>query len=86
MYILFINSNDKCGIFFLLNLIIIVIKKNLSNPWVQLDPTQPMWVGLNFFFTHHGGLGQKISLTQPMHTLNGRYRQKHLVSTETFDI
>ena len=86
MYILFINSNDKCGIFFLLNLIIIVIKKILPNPWVQLDPTRPMWVGLNFFLTHHGGLGQKISLTQPMHTLNGRYRQKHLVSTETFDI
>ena len=54
--------------FFLLNLIIIVIKKNLSNPWVQLDPTQPMWVGLNFFFTHHGGLGQKIPSTQPIHT------------------
>ena len=34
--------------FFLLNLIIIVIKilkKNLSNPWVQ----QPMWVGLDLF-------------------------------------
>ena len=32
--------------FFLLNLIIIVIKK-LSNPWVQLDPTRPIWVGLD---------------------------------------
>ena len=43
------------------------------------------WVEF-FFLTHHRGLGQKISLTQPVHTLNGRYRQKHLVSTETFDI
>ena len=59
--------------FFLLNLIIIVIKK-LSNPWVQPDPcglgwTYVMsWVRLNFFLTHHGGFGQKIPLTQPMHT------------------
>ena len=42
-----------------------------------MDSTQPMWVGLDlcdglcwveFFLTHHGGLGQKISLTQLMHT------------------
>ena len=88
MYIFFINSNDKCDIFFLLNLIIIVIKKKFVQPMgsTRPNPTHIGWVGLNFFFTHHGGLGQKISLTQPMHTLNGRYRQKHLVSTETFDI
>ena len=58
--------------FFLLNLIIIIII--LSNLWVQSDPTWPMWVGLDlcdeldwveFFFIHHGGLGQKIPLTQP---------------------
>ena len=56
--------------FFLLNLIIIVIKK-LSNPWVQLDPyrlgwTYVMgWVGLGWIFY------QKISSTNPtwlMHT------------------
>ena len=32
----------------------------MSNPWVQLDLTDPCglgWVGLNFFLTHHGGLG-----------------------------
>ena len=66
MYILFINLVGRCYIFFfLLNLIIIVIKKI-----VQPDPTQPMWVGLGwtyvmswvgveFFLTHHGELGQK---------------------------
>ena len=32
-------------IFFLLNLII--IKKKLSNPWVQLDLTQFVWMGLD---------------------------------------
>ena len=65
MYILFINSGGKCDIFFLLNLIIIV-KKKLSNPWVQPNPC-----GLGrvkFFLTHHGGLGEKIPLTRPMHT------------------
>ena len=60
MYILFINSGGMCNIFFLLNLIIIIYKKSCS--------TQPMWVGLNFFLTHHGGLGHKISSTQPIHT------------------
>ena len=43
------------------------------------NPTQPDpcglgwtyvmgWIGLNFFLTHHGGLGQKIPSTRPMHT------------------
>ena len=41
-----------------------------------MGSTQPMWVGLDlcdglgwveFFLTHHGGLGQKTS-TLPMHT------------------
>ena len=78
MYILFINSYGKCDIFFLFNLIIIVIKKIVQpmgstrpNPthvgWVGLDWTYVMgWVGLGwveFFLTHHGGLGQKISST-----------------------
>ena len=39
-----------------------------------MDSTRPMWVGLGwiyvmgwveFFLTHHGGLGQKILSTQP---------------------
>ena len=47
--------------FFLLNLIIIII-------YIKSCSTQPMWVGLNFFLTHHGGFGQKIPLTQPIHT------------------
>ena len=41
----------------------IVIKKNCS--------TQPTWVGLGwveFFLTHHGGLGKKNSLTRPNST------------------
>ena len=42
-----------------------------------MSSTRPMWVGLDlcdglgwveFFFTHHGGLGQKISSIRPMHT------------------
>ena len=46
MYILFINPSGKWDIFFLLNLIIIVIKKIikiLSNPWVQPDPCKLGW-------------------------------------------
>ena len=62
MYILFINSVGKCDIFFLLNLIIIVIKKIVQpmgstrpNPthvgWVGLDWTYVMgWVGLGWIF------------------------------------
>ena len=78
MYILFINSGGRCNIFFLLNLIIIVTKKKKnSNLWVQPNPIRPMWVGLDlcdglglveFFLTHHCGLGQKMPLTRPMHT------------------
>ena len=47
MYILFINSGGKYDIFFLLNLIIIVIKKNC--PTHKFNPTHMGWVGLNFF-------------------------------------
>ena len=59
--------------FFLLNLVIIVIKKIVQPTGL----TRPMWVGLDlcdgldwieFFLTHHDRLGQKISLTRPMHT------------------
>ena len=35
--------------------------------WVRLDLCDGLgWV--EFFFTHHGGLGQKIRSTRPMHT------------------
>ena len=47
-----------------------------------MGSTRPMWGGvgwvglgwtyvigwIEFFFTHHGGLGQKIPSTRPMHT------------------
>ena len=42
------------------------IKKNC--PTHGFNSTHVSWVGLNFFLTHHNGLGQKISLTRPMHT------------------
>ena len=48
MYILFINSGDKCDIFFfLINLIIIVIKK-IVQPMgsTRSNPTHVGWVGL----------------------------------------
>ena len=44
-----------------------------------MGSTRPMWVGLDlcdglgwveFFLTYHGGLGKKILLTRPMHTLS----------------
>ena len=80
MYILFINSGGKCNIFFSTQFNNNSNKKKLSNPWVQPDPTQPMWVGLGwtyvmgwvefFFFIHHDRLGQKILSTRPMHTPN----------------
>ena len=80
MYILFINLGSKCDIFFLINLIIIAIKKIIQpmdstqpNPthmgWVGLGLTYVMgWIELKKILTHHGGLGQKISSTQPIHT------------------
>ena len=46
----------------------------MSNPWVQPDSCGLGWIGLDlcdelscveFFLTHHGGLGQKILLTRP---------------------
>ena len=67
MYILFINLVTCVIYFFLLNLIIIIIIKIVQ----PKGSTRPMWVGLGwveFFFTHHGGLSQKIPLTRPMHT------------------
>ena len=47
---------------------------------IQPNSTQPMWVGLDLcdglgcveiFLTYHGGLGQKIPSTRPMHTPSG---------------
>ena len=50
MYILFINSGGKCNIFFSTQFNNNSNKKKLSNPWVQPDPTQPMWVGLGWTY------------------------------------
>ena len=47
-----------------------------------MGSTRPMWVELDlcdgldwveFFFTHHGGLGKKIPSIQPMHTPTSLY-------------
>ena len=64
--------------FFLLNLIIIVIKKIVQSVGsTRPNPTHVGWIGLDlcdglgwveFFLTYHGGLGQKIPSTRPMHT------------------
>ena len=43
MYILFINSSDKCDIFFSAQFNNNSNKKNLSNPWVQLNPCGLGW-------------------------------------------
>ena len=64
--------------FFLLNLIIIIIIKFLKPMGLtQPNPTHVGWVGfmwwVEFFFTHHGGLGQKILSTQPMHISNWKW-------------
>ena len=64
------QPGDKCDIFFLFNLIIIVIKKivqpiGLTRPnpsmWVRLDLYEGLgWDGLGWiFFTHSNGLSQK---------------------------
>jgi len=66
-------------IFFLLKLIIIVIKKivklmgstrpnSIHVGWIRLGCTFVVgWVGLNFL-PHHGGLDRKIPSIRPMHT------------------
>ena len=48
MYILFINSSGKYDIFFLFNLIIIVIKK-IVQPIGLTRPNLPMWVRLDLY-------------------------------------
>ena len=75
MYILFINSGDKCNILFFAQFNNNSKKKNC--PTHGFNPTHVGWVGLDlcdrlgwveFFLTHHGGLGKKIPSTRPMHT------------------
>ena len=69
-----------------------------------MGSTRPMWVGLDlcngsgwveFFFTHHGGLGQKIPLTRPMHTpsfylgnnlVSWMSKKQNLVSLSTAEV
>ena len=77
MYIWFINLGCKCDIFFFTQFNNNSNKKKkFVQPMgsTQLNPTQPMWVGLgwtyvmgwiglNFFLSHHGGLSRKILST-----------------------
>ena len=75
MYILFINLSGKCDIFFFTQFNNNSNKKKIiqlmSLTW--LNPTHVGWIGLDlcdglgwveFFFTHHGGLDQKILSTR----------------------
>ena len=48
MYILFINLSGKYNIFFLFNLIIIVIKK-IVQPIGLTRPNPPIWVRLDLY-------------------------------------
>ena len=59
MYILFINLGSKCDIFFLINLIIIAIKK-IIQPMdsTQPNPTHMGWVGLGLTYVM-GWIGLK---------------------------
>ena len=80
IYILFIKSCGRSVIFFSAQFNNNSNKKNC--PTHGFNPTQPNSCGLGrvgldlcdelswveFFLTHHGGLGQKIPSTQPMHT------------------
>ena len=77
MYISFINLGGKYDIFFSTQFnnnsnkkIVQPMGSTRLNPthvgWVDLGWIYVMgWVRLNFFLTHHGGLGQKIPSTQP---------------------
>ena len=47
MYNLFINSGGKYDIFFSAQFHNNSKEKKLPSPWVQLNLTQPMWVGLD---------------------------------------
>ena len=48
MYIFFINLGGKCNIFFSAQFNNNSNKKNLSNPWIQPNLTQSMWVKLGW--------------------------------------
>ena len=53
MYFFFTDLGSKCDIYiyiYILFNLIIIVKKKLSNPWVQPEPTQPMWVGLGWTY------------------------------------
>ena len=53
MYFFFTDLGSKCDIYiyiYILFNLIIIVKKILSNPWVQPEPTQPMWVGLGWTY------------------------------------
>ena len=68
MYILFINSNGKCDIFFSAQFNNNSNKKNFQPIGsTQPNPTQPIWVRLNFFFDPPWWVGPKNPLnpTQP---------------------
>ena len=77
--------------FFLLNLIIIIIIIIICLTH-GFNPTQPDPCGLGLIFlTHHGGLGQKISLTQSnlihahLHPLFAKkYNESHHFNTLKF--
>ena len=67
MYILFINLGGKCDIYFSAQFNNNSNKKKIVQP---MGSTQTMWVVLDlsdglgwveFFLTHHGGLGQETS-------------------------
>ena len=78
MYILFINSDDKCNIFFSIQFNNNSNKKKIIQHMglTRSNPTHVGWVGLNlydelgwveYFFTHHIELGQKniLNSTRP---------------------
>ena len=80
MYFFFTALGSKCDIYIYIFFFFVQFnnnsKKNIVQPmgstrtntthvgWVGLMDRLG-WVGLNFFLTNHGGLGQKIPFTRP---------------------
>ena len=76
MYFLFINSGDKCDIYFFVQFNNNNSNKKIFKPmgstrpnsthvgWVELDLCDGLDL-VEFFLTHHSGLGQKILSTRP---------------------